>query len=174
MAFSCPDDVAYFIANRVKSNIRELEGPSSASGPSAPSPAGPCPSTSPRRSWPTSGGRGQRPVTLEDILRRVGEVLPRQAPRPPGQTRTKAVAFPRQVAMYLARQLTSESYAEIGRGFGGKDHTTVLHAVNKVEAAVSSRIRSSGDARPHHQHHSARVSGVVLKGTLIRDRRSEP
>ncbi|PYM62231.1 MAG: hypothetical protein DMD79_11085 [Candidatus Rokuibacteriota bacterium] len=52
------------------------------------------------------------------------------------KTRTKAVAFPRQVAMYLARQLTSHSYADIGRGFGGKDHTTVLYAVQKIEALL--------------------------------------
>ena len=52
------------------------------------------------------------------------------------KTRTKAVAFPRQVAMYLARQLTSDSFAEIGKSFGGRDHTTVLHAVNKIEALL--------------------------------------
>jgi chromosomal replication initiator protein len=52
------------------------------------------------------------------------------------RTRTKAVAFPRQVAMYVARQLTSDSFADIGKSFGGKDHTTVLHAVNKIEALL--------------------------------------
>lgn len=48
------------------------------------------------------------------------------------KTRTRAIAFPRQVAMYLARQLTTASLLEIGRAFGGKDHTTVLHAVEKI------------------------------------------
>ena len=52
------------------------------------------------------------------------------------KTRTKTVAFPRQVAMYLARKLTHASLAEIGRAFGGKDHTTVLHAVHKIEALL--------------------------------------
>ena len=52
------------------------------------------------------------------------------------KNRTKAVAFPRQVAMYLARQLTHSSLAEVGRAFGGKDHTTVLHAVNKIDALL--------------------------------------
>ena len=47
--------------------------------------------------------------------------------------RTKAIAFPRQIAMYLARQLTHASLAEVGRAFGGKDHTTVLHAVEKIQ-----------------------------------------
>jgi chromosomal replication initiator protein len=49
------------------------------------------------------------------------------------KNRTKAVAFPRQVAMYLARHLTHASLAEVGRAFGGKDHTTVLHAVEKID-----------------------------------------
>ena len=44
--------------------------------------------------------------------------------------------MPRQVDMYLARQLTSDSFADIGRSFGGKDHTTVLHAVQKIEALL--------------------------------------
>jgi chromosomal replication initiator protein len=52
------------------------------------------------------------------------------------KNRTKAVAFPRQIAMYLARQLTHASLAEIGRTFGGKDHTTVLHAVEKIQTLL--------------------------------------
>jgi len=52
------------------------------------------------------------------------------------KNRTKAVAFPRQIAMYLARQLTHASLSEIGRTFGGKDHTTVLHAVDKIQVLV--------------------------------------
>jgi chromosomal replication initiator protein len=52
------------------------------------------------------------------------------------KNRTKAVAFPRQIAMYLTRQLTHASLTEIGRSFGGKDHTTVLHAVEKVHTLV--------------------------------------
>src|SRR5712692_11765845 len=52
------------------------------------------------------------------------------------KNRTKAVAFPRQVAMYLARHLTHASLAEVGRAFGGKDHTTVLHAVAKIQTLM--------------------------------------
>src|SRR5438094_498855 len=52
------------------------------------------------------------------------------------KNRTRAVAFPRQIAMYLARQLTHASLAEVGRAFGGKDHTTVLHAVAKIQALL--------------------------------------
>jgi len=51
------------------------------------------------------------------------------------RSNTKAIAFPRQVAMYLVKQLTSASLPEIGRQFGGKHHTTVLHSVGKIEEA---------------------------------------
>jgi chromosomal replication initiator protein len=52
------------------------------------------------------------------------------------KNRTKAVAFPRQIAMYLSRQLTHASLSEVGRAFGGKDHTTVLHAVDKIQVLL--------------------------------------
>jgi chromosomal replication initiator protein len=131
-----PDDVAYFIATKVKSNIRELEG-----------------SLVRIRAVCTLSGRelsldlaqevlaniwgtDERRIALEDIQRRVAEVFKVRPQDLRAKTRTKAVAFPRQVAMYLTRQLTSDSYADIGRGFGGKDHTTVLHAVHKIEALL--------------------------------------
>jgi chromosomal replication initiator protein len=49
------------------------------------------------------------------------------------RSNTRAIAFPRQVAMYIVKQLTSASLPEIGRQFGGKHHTTVLHSINKIE-----------------------------------------
>ena len=131
-----PDDVAYFIATKVKSNIRELEG-----------------SLVRIRAFCTLSGRelsldlaqevlaniwgtDERRIAIEDIQRRVAEVFKVRPQDLRAKTRTKAVAFPRQVAMYLTRQLTSDSYADIGRGFGGKDHTTVLYAVQKIEGLL--------------------------------------
>jgi chromosomal replication initiator protein len=131
-----PEEVAYFIATKIKSNIRELEG-----------------SLVRIRAACTLSGRelsldlaqevlanilgpDERRVSVEDIQRRVAEVFTVKPQDLRAKIRTKAVAFPRQVAMYLARQLTSDSYADIGRGFGGKDHTTVLHAVKKIEALL--------------------------------------
>ncbi|MNI98919.1 Chromosomal replication initiator protein DnaA [compost metagenome] len=52
--------------------------------------------------------------------------------------RTKAVAFPRQVAMYLSRELTDHSLPKIGEAFGGRDHTTVIHAHEKISTALKS------------------------------------
>jgi chromosomal replication initiator protein len=64
------------------------------------------------------------------------------------------VAFPRQIAMYLARQLTHTSLAEVGRAFGGKDHTTVLHAVGEIRAVLDS------DPRPRKT-----IDGLIEKLT---------
>jgi chromosomal replication initiator protein len=131
-----PDDVAYFIANRVKSNIRELEGSLVRIRAFSNLTGRPLTLDLAQEVLANIWGAEERLVTLDDILRRVGEVFHVKIQDLRAKTRTKAVAFPRQVAMYLARQLTSDSYADIGRGFGGKDHTTVLHAVNKIEALL--------------------------------------
>jgi chromosomal replication initiator protein len=131
-----PDDVAYFIANRVKSNIRELEGSLVRIRAFCNLTGRPLTLDLAQEVLANIWGAEERLVTLDDILRRVGEVFHVKTQDLRAKTRTRAVAFPRQVAMYLARQLTSDSYADIGRGFGGKDHTTVLHAVNKIEGLI--------------------------------------
>jgi chromosomal replication initiator protein len=131
-----PDDLAFFIANKVKSNIRELEG-------SLVRMRAFCNLTGRDLSLDLAQevlaniwGNEERLVTIDEIQRRVGEVFGVKLQDLRSRTRTKAVAFPRQVAMYVCRQLTSDSFADIGRGFGGKDHTTVLHAVHKIEALL--------------------------------------
>jgi chromosomal replication initiator protein len=131
-----PDDVAYFIANRVKSNIRELEGSLVRIRAFCNLTGRPLTLDLAQEVLANIWGAEEHLVTIDDILRRVAEVFHVKPQDLRAKTRTKAVAFPRQVAMYLARQLTSDSYADIGRGFGGKDHTTVLHAVNKIDAML--------------------------------------
>jgi chromosomal replication initiator protein len=131
-----PDDVAYFMANRVKSNIRELEGSLVRIRAFCNLTGRPLTLDLAQEVLANIWGAEERAVTIDDILRRVGDVFHVKVQDLRAKTRTKAVAFPRQVAMYLTRQLTSDSYADIGRGFGGKDHTTVLHAVNKIEALL--------------------------------------
>jgi chromosomal replication initiator protein len=131
-----PDDVAYFIANRVKSNIRELEGSLVRIRAFCNLTGRPLTLDLAQEVLANIWGAEEHLVTLDDILRRVAEVFHVKPQDLRAKSRTKAVAFPRQLAMYLARQLTSDSYADIGRGFGGKDHTTVLHAVNKIDALL--------------------------------------
>ncbi|MEM6679430.1 MAG: chromosomal replication initiator protein DnaA [Pseudomonadota bacterium] len=75
----------------------------------------------------------ERKVTIDEIKRRVADHYNLRLSDLISARRARAVARPRQVAMYLAKTLTTKSLPEIGRGFGGRDHTTVLHAVKKVE-----------------------------------------
>ncbi len=74
-----------------------------------------------------------RRVTIEEIQKRVAEHYNVRLAEMHSARRARAVARPRQVAMYLAKQLTSRSLPEIGRKFGGRDHTTVMHAVRKID-----------------------------------------
>jgi chromosomal replication initiator protein len=82
-----------------------------------------------------------RRIKIEDILRVVsrhygvsrGDLL--------SERRHRSVVFPRQIGMYLAKQLTARSLPEIGRRFGDRDHTTVLHAVRKIEGALADNPR---------------------------------
>jgi chromosomal replication initiator protein len=74
-----------------------------------------------------------RRITIEEIQKKVAEHYNIKLVEMSSARRSRTVARPRQVAMYLAKQLTSRSLPEIGRKFGGRDHTTVMHAVKKVD-----------------------------------------
>ena len=130
-----PDDVAYLMASRIKTNIREIEGAFTRI-------AAFCSLTGREMSVDVAQdvlsqlwGADEKIITIEHIQRTVSGSFGLKLADMRGRTRTQAVAFPRQIAMYLARQLTHASLTEVGRAFG-KDHTTVLHAVTKVEALV--------------------------------------
>jgi chromosomal replication initiator protein len=130
------DDVAYLIASRVKSNIRELEG-------SLTRMIAFCALTGREMSTDLAQevlsdlwGDEEKVISIDQIQRKVSDFFGVKLSDLKAKNRTKAVAFPRQVAMYLARQLTHSSLAEVGRAFGGKDHTTVLHAVDKIQGLL--------------------------------------
>ena len=78
----------------------------------------------------------ERRVTIDEIQKRVAEHFNIKLAEMTSSRRARVVARPRQVAMYLAKQLTSRSLPEIGRKFGGRDHTTVIHAVKKIEELI--------------------------------------
>ncbi len=84
----------------------------------------------------------ERKVTIEEIIRKVAEHYNVRIADMQGPRRARAVSRPRQVAMYLSKTLTTKSLPEIGRRFGGRDHTTVIHAVRKIEelSAIDSQI----------------------------------
>ncbi|MBI2205488.1 MAG: chromosomal replication initiator protein DnaA [Candidatus Rokubacteria bacterium] len=131
------DDVAYLIASRIRSNIRELEG-------SLTRMIAFCALTGREMSVDLAQevlgelwGEEEKVITIEQIQRKVADFFGVTVTDLKAKNRTKAVALPRQVAMYLARQLTHSSLAEVGRAFGGKDHTTVLHAVEKIGSLLA-------------------------------------
>jgi chromosomal replication initiator protein len=130
------DDVAYLIAGRVKSNIRELEGSLTRMIAFCALTAREMGVDLAQEVLADLWGEDEKVVTIEQIQRKVGDFFGVKVPDLKAKSRTMAVAFPRQIAMYLARQLTHASLAEIGRAFGGKDHTTVLHAVDKIQTLL--------------------------------------
>jgi chromosomal replication initiator protein len=87
----------------------------------------------------------ERRVTIEEIQRKVAEHFNIRLAEMTSTRRSRVVARPRQVAMYLAKQLTPRSLPEIGRKFGGRDHTTVLHAVKKIEELIACDISLAED-----------------------------
>src|SRR6266446_5602703 len=130
------DDAAYLIASRIKANIREIEG-------SFTRMIAFCALSGREMSVELAQevlsdlwGEDEKIITIEHIQRKVAEFFGVKLGDMRAKNRTKAVAFPRQIAMYLARQLTHASLAEVGRTFGGKDHTTVLHAVEKIHGML--------------------------------------
>ncbi|MEM1287898.1 MAG: chromosomal replication initiator protein DnaA [Pseudomonadota bacterium] len=86
-----------------------------------------------------------RKITIEEIQRRVSEHYNIRLSDLIGPRRLRALARPRQVAMYLSKQLTSRSLPEIGRRFGGRDHTTILHGVKKIEELMAQDSQLADD-----------------------------
>jgi chromosomal replication initiator protein len=86
-----------------------------------------------------------RKLTIEEIQRKVAEHYNIRLSDMIGPKRLRAIARPRQVAMYLAKQLTPRSLPEIGRRFGGRDHTTIMHGVRKIEDLMSTDSQLSDD-----------------------------
>jgi chromosomal replication initiator protein len=128
-----PDEVAEYIARAIKSNIRELEGAlirliafASLTGAQINLPTA-------QQVLKNIIETQEKKVTIDQIQKRVGEHFGLRAQDLKIRSNTKVIAFPRQVAMFLVKQLTSASLPEIGRQFGGKHHTTVLHSIHKIE-----------------------------------------
>ena len=129
-----PDDVAEFIARSIKSNVRELEGALTRLLAYASLTSAALNLSTAQQVLKNIIATQEKKVTIELIQRRVGEQYGLRDADLKVRSNTKAIAFPRQVAMYLVKQLTSASLPEIGRQFGGKHHTTVLHSINKIDA----------------------------------------
>jgi chromosomal replication initiator protein len=125
--------VLEFLAHKITSNVRELEGALNRVVAHAQLVGRDISLETTQEVLHDLLRANDRRVTIEEIQKRVAEHFNIRIADMHSARRARAVARPRQVAMYLAKQLTSRSLPEIGRKFGGRDHTTVMHAVRKIE-----------------------------------------
>jgi len=128
-----PAKVLEFLAHKIVSNVRELEGALNRIVAHATLIGRPIGLESTQELLHDLLRANDRRVTIEEIQKRVSEHFNVRVTDMHSARRARAVARPRQVAMYLAKQLTARSLPEIGRKFGGRDHTTVMHAVRRIE-----------------------------------------
>jgi len=129
-----PDDVAFFIAQRIRSNVRELEGALRRVVASAQFTGRPISLDLTREALKDLLALQDKLVTIDNIQKTVAQYYKIRVAELISKRRTRSIARPRQVAMALSKELTNHSLPEIGDAFGGRDHTTVLHACRKVEA----------------------------------------
>lgn len=127
-----PDDVAFFIAERFKSNIRELEGALKRVVAHARFISEPITQDFARQALKELLAVQDKPITIDNIQKLVAEYFKIRVADLLSSRRNRSITRPRQIAMALAKQLTRHSLPEIGNAFGGRDHTTVLHACRKV------------------------------------------
>ena len=133
LGISIPEKILEFLAHKIASNVRELEGALNRIVAYANLIGRPITLETTQDVLQDILRANDRKVTIEEIQKRVAEHFNIRLSEMYSSRRARAVARPRQIAMYLSKQLTARSLPEIGRKFGGRDHTTVMHAVRKVE-----------------------------------------
>ncbi len=128
-----PDNVAIYVASKVRSNIRELEGAlirliaySSLTGAEITLPMA-------QETLRDLFNPGEKPISIEMIQKAISDYYGLRVQELKSKNNSRAIALPRQICMYLCKQLTGASLPKIGREFGGKHHTTVLHSVSKIK-----------------------------------------
>ena len=145
VSVNLPDDVLEFLARKITTNIRELEGALNRLIAHA-TLVGRTVSVDMAREVLSDLLRASnRLISIEDIQRHVSSHYNIRTNDMFSNRRAVAIARPRQIAMYLAKDLTSLSYPAIGRSFGGRDHTTVMHAVKKIEQLIAEDNQLSSD-----------------------------
>ena len=132
-----PEEVRIFIATKTKHNVRELEGALTKLVAYSDVTGMPISLQMAHQVLKHLTAGGERRITIESIIKAVAEKFSLQPAQLRIKTNEQKIAYPRQIAMYLAKELTAASLPEIGRAFNGKHHTTVLHSVQKID-----RLRS--------------------------------
>ncbi|GMV48983.1 MAG: chromosomal replication initiator protein DnaA [Nitrospira sp. OLB3] len=133
-----PEDVIHFLATTMKNNIRELEGSLVRLGAYASLTGRTITLDMAKNVLRDLIGEKKKIVSIEDIQEVVGTKYHLKIGDLKSRRRSKTLVHPRQIAMYLCRELTDASFPEIGRQFGGKDHTTIMHACRQIAKAKES------------------------------------
>ena len=143
--FDLPEDVAFFIASKIRSNVRELEGALRKVIASCKF-TGRAPTVAlARESLRDLLALQSRQITVDNIQKTVAEYYNIRVSDLHSKRRTRSITRPRQIAMAIAKALTNKSLPEIGELFGGRDHTTVIHACKKTEELMANDIKISED-----------------------------
>lgn len=130
-----PEDVIQFLAATMKSNIRELEGSLVRLGAYSSLTGQPITMEMAKNVLRDIIGDKKKIITMDDIEEAVAERFHVKISEMKSRRRSKTLVHPRQIAMYLCRELTNSSFPEIGKHFGGKDHTTIIHACKQIAKA---------------------------------------
>ena len=139
-----PDSVTFFIAEKVHSNIRELEGALNRVVAYSHFTGSAISDSLVREALKNFIQESERKISIHLIQKRVAEHFNIRVSDLTAKTRTKNIVLPRQVAMFLSRELTTFSLPEIGHQFGGRDHSTVLHSCAKIRIAVDKDVDLKG------------------------------
>src|SRR5512139_427995 len=140
-----PEEVAFFVAKRIRSNVRELEGALRRIIANARFTGQPITLEFAKEALKDLLNLQARLVTIENIQKTVADYFKVRLSDLLSERRSRSVARPRQVAMALSKELTAHSLPEIGEAFGGRDHTTVLHACKRVKSLQESEPRVAED-----------------------------
>ena len=128
-----PAEVAHYIAQNIRSNVRELEGALIRLVAYASLTGVAINLVTAQQVLKNFIDQQSRKITIEAIQKAVAEQFGLRLPEIKAKNNSRQIVFPRQIAMYLAKHLTEASLPEIGRQFGGKHHTTVLHSIEKID-----------------------------------------
>ena len=140
-----PEEVAFFIAQRIRSNVRELEGALRRVIANSRFTGQPITLDFTKEALRDLLALQDKLVTIDNIQRTVAEYFKIRVADLLSKRRSRSVARPRQLAMALAKELTNHSLPEIGDAFGGRDHTTVLHACRRIKSLRETEVRVSED-----------------------------
>ena len=155
IGLSLSDECAFFIADQVKSNVRELEGALTRVAANARFTNAEIDIDLIKNSLRDILAIQARMVTIPNIQRVVAEYYNIRVSDLLSSRRSRSVTRPRQIAMSLAKSLTNHSLPEIGESFGGRDHTTVIHACEKVKELMQTNLEIEEDFKKLRRHLSA-------------------